>query len=323
MPNPEKIQKIDFLLKHLSLVNQFAQSGYWISTDELCMLLSFDNSELEILNSKEISDQFEWRNFSYTQVACQGSTKMWVISDNGNKKSELPKLSESPKLSDASAPNFLMPSQASLDSPSLISKPIGQEGETIVAEYAWIENFLTAAQCQSLLQYVRAQEHNFISTSNSDNDANYRRSMVLYTFPEFAELMTKRLNEITPFILTYLRLDSFSPSKVEIQLTLHNDGNYYKIHNDSGSPDCANRVLTFVYYFYREPKQFSGGELVLYDSKIENNCYVAVSTFKTVKPQNNSIVFFPSYYMHEVLPVSCPSQAFLDSRFTLNGWIRN
>jgi Rps23 Pro-64 3,4-dihydroxylase Tpa1-like proline 4-hydroxylase len=26
--------------------------------------------------------------------------------------------------------------------------------------------------------------------------------------------------------------------------------------------------------------------------------------------------------MHEVLRVSCPSQAFADSRFTINGWVR-
>ncbi|WP_333783600.1 hypothetical protein [Nostoc sp. 'Peltigera malacea cyanobiont' DB3992] len=26
--------------------------------------------------------------------------------------------------------------------------------------------------------------------------------------------------------------------------------------------------------------------------------------------------------MHEVLPVNCPSQAFGDSRFTINGWVR-
>ena len=147
--------------------------------------------------------------------------------------------------------------------------------------------------------------------------------MVLYAFPEFAELMHQRITAITPYILTYLRLESFTPTSIELQLTLHNDGNYYKIHNDNGSPDCANRVLTFVYYFYREPKAFAGGELVLYDTKVENNTFVSAGTFKTVTPKNNAIVFFPSHYMHEVLTVNCPSQAFLDSRFTINGWIRN
>jgi SM-20-related protein len=33
-------------------------------------------------------------------------------------------------------------------------------------------------------------------------------------------------------------------------------------------------------------------------------------------------VLFPSQYLHEVLPVRCPSHQFVDSRFTLNGWVR-
>jgi len=35
----------------------------------------------------------------------------------------------------------------------------------------------------------------------------------------------------------------------------------------------------------------------------------------------NSIVFFPSNYLHEVLPTRCPSGEFADSRLTYNGWL--
>jgi Rps23 Pro-64 3,4-dihydroxylase Tpa1-like proline 4-hydroxylase len=41
----------------------------------------------------------------------------------------------------------------------------------------------------------------------------------------------------------------------------------------------------------------------------------------TLTPPQNSIVFFPSSYLHEVMPVSCPSRAFADSRLTVNGWL--
>ena len=135
-------------------------------------------------------------------------------------------------------------------------------------------------------------------------------------------MILKRIQAIIPDILSKLNLSPFSVSQIESQLTAHNDGNYYKLHNDNGSPDTATRELTYVYYFYQEPKPFSGGELLVYDSKIENNVYVNAETFKTVEPRNNSIIFFLSRYMHEVLPVNCPSQAFGDSRFTINGWVR-
>jgi Rps23 Pro-64 3,4-dihydroxylase Tpa1-like proline 4-hydroxylase len=114
----------------------------------------------------------------------------------------------------------------------------------------------------------------------------------------------------------------FVVSQIEAQLTAHNDGQFYKVHNDNGSQDTATRELTYVYYFYQDPKPFTGGELVIYDSKVQNNYYVQAESYKMVEPRNNSIVFFLSRYMHEVLPIRCPSQEFVNSRFTINGWIR-
>jgi SM-20-related protein len=192
----------------------------------------------------------------------------------------------------------------------------------IESEYVQIDNFLTVEEHKKLLDYVFQQEANFVPTSTSTGDLNYRRSMILHSFPEFSQLVVNRIQAILPDVFRKLNLPSFPIADIEAQLTSHNDGNYYKVHNDNGSPDTATREFTYVYYFYREPKAFSGGELIIYDSKIENNFYVQADSYKTVEPRNNSIVFFLSRYLHEVLPVSCPSQAFADGRFTINGWVR-
>ncbi|BAY38769.1 prolyl 4-hydroxylase alpha subunit [Nostoc sp. NIES-2111] len=192
------------------------------------------------------------------------------------------------------------------------------------SHYIQIDNFLSAEEHERLIKYVLANKSAFAptSTSSTSTDNNYRRSMVLYFFPEFAELIVNKIQKIVPDIISKLDIPLFNISQIESQLTAHNDGNFYKIHNDNGSPETATRELTYVYYFYREPKKFSGGELVIYDSKVENNFYVNAESFKTVEPRNNSIVFFLSRYIHEVLPVKCPSQSFADSRFTINGWVR-
>ncbi|MBE9123440.1 2OG-Fe(II) oxygenase, partial [Tychonema sp. LEGE 07199] len=194
--------------------------------------------------------------------------------------------------------------------------------DDLISRYAQIDNFLTPAEKNKLIKYVLAKESEFVSTSTSTNAEDYRRSMVLHSFPEFSTLMVNRIKGILPDVLRKLNIPSFPLGDIESQLTTHNDNNFYKLHNDSGSPDTASRFFTYVYYFYREPKAFSGGELLIYDSKVENNFYVAADTFRTVEPRNNSIVFFLSRYMHEVLTVSCPSKAFADSRFTINGWVR-
>ncbi|MEG4816883.1 2OG-Fe(II) oxygenase [Microcoleus sp. K5-D4] len=203
-----------------------------------------------------------------------------------------------------------------------IPAPAPPVNDDLISRYAQIDNFLTPAEKNKLLKYVLAKESEFVSTSTSTNAEDYRRSMVLHSFPEFSELMVNRIKAILPDVLKSLNIPSFPLGEIEAQLTMHNDNNFYKLHNDSGSPDTASRFFTYVYYFYREPKGFSGGELQIYDSKIENNFYVADKTFRTVEPRNNSIVFFLSRYMHEVLRVSCPSKAFADSRFTINGWVR-
>ncbi len=194
--------------------------------------------------------------------------------------------------------------------------------DVIESEYVQIDNFLTVEEHKKLLDYVVKRESAFVPTSTSTGDLDYRRSMILHSFPEFSQLVVNRIQAILPDVFRKLNLSLFPVAEIEAQLTSHNDGNYYKVHNDNGSPDTATREFTYVYYFYREPKSFSGGELVIYDSKIENNFYVQADSYKIVEPRNNSIVFFMSRYLHEVLPVSCPSKAFADSRFTINGWVR-
>ncbi len=194
--------------------------------------------------------------------------------------------------------------------------------EIQTSRYVQIDNFLSAEEASHLLSYALSQEAAFVPTSTSTGATDYRRSLILYALPDSADLISERLQAALPDVLGKLEIPPFPVAQIEVQLTAHNDGNYYKIHNDNGSPDVANRELTYVYYFYREPKPFSGGELRLYDSQIEHGFYTAAESYTTLEPGHNRLVVFLSRYLHEVLPVTCASQAFADSRFTLNGWVR-
>ncbi len=194
--------------------------------------------------------------------------------------------------------------------------------EIIPVPFLQIDEFLSWQQLRDLFRYTIAQESNFMGSINTNGDENYRRSQVLYQFPEFESLIKTKLSAQIESVCTQLKIRSFIPLGIEAQLTAHNDGHFYKLHNDNGSPDTVNRILTYVYYFHREPKGFTGGELVLYDGAMENDIMMAAHSSHTIQPRNNSIVFFPSYFMHEVLPITCPSRKFVDSRFTINGWVR-
>jgi Rps23 Pro-64 3,4-dihydroxylase Tpa1-like proline 4-hydroxylase len=320
--------KIYALIQQLELVKHITDSEFWLVTEELCTLLELDDSALNALKTKEVPFQFAWRNFVCTLACEQGSQKLWQIASQSTLKAstlEIANRAEKaysfPSLMSHNSDDNIVANLSGKQTQPLQS--VSQPLPGILPSYfVQVQDFLSATELEQLFDFVIKQENNFLPTTNSDNDPDYRRSMFLPSFEPFSELLVNRVKAAVPQLVNHLKIAPFQIDYVEAQLTAHNDGNYYKVHNDSGSPDTATRELSYVYYFNREPKAFFGGELTIYDSKIENNFYVAADSFQTVQPLNNSIVFFLSRYMHEVLPVSCPSQAFSDSRFTINGWVR-
>lgn len=183
-----------------------------------------------------------------------------------------------------------------------------------------IPDVLSADEHAQLLAFVARSEPQFVGTTTSTARGNYRESSVLYHFNPFDEMMRNKIRQLMPAVCEALKIEACN-GNIEVQLTSHNDNNFYKVHNDNGSADTAHRVLTFVYYFHGQPKAFTGGDLRIYDHKVANGYHYAADTYRTVEPTDNSIVFFASEEMHEVMLVNCPSRLFMDSRFTINGWV--
>ena len=75
-------------------------------------------------------------------------------------------------------------------------------------------------------------------------------------------------------------------------------------------------VLSGVYYFNAEPKAFTGGALRLHAIGGKNG-----ENFVDIEPVRNGLLVFPAWAPHEVLPVSCPSKRFINSRFAINCWV--
>lgn len=188
--------------------------------------------------------------------------------------------------------------------------------------YVTLENFVDPSVHADLVKFVLAREKDFAPSSVSTNNAEYRRSLVLHDFPDFAGLFRDRVRSLLPQLAVAFGIGEFAVGDIECQLTAHNDGDYFKLHNDNGSPDTLERTISYVYYFNNEPKGYSGGEFRLYNSRVANGRYECGEQAVEIEPKNNSILFFPSHCHHEVLPVRCPSSRFIDSRFTVNGWVR-
>ena len=185
-----------------------------------------------------------------------------------------------------------------------------------------IDNFLSPEDNQQLLELAIARQSDYVSSTTSTNAESYRASLVLYPkfFNEVYELVSARLRRMFTDVLQALHLPMFTIDELEMQLTAHGDGNFYKIHNDADG-EVVKRTLTYVYYFNREPKPYRGGNLRMYDTEYVNG-WRGTDNFRDIEPQNNRIVLFDSRCMHEVLPVESDSSDFGDCRFTLNGWLR-
>jgi Rps23 Pro-64 3,4-dihydroxylase Tpa1-like proline 4-hydroxylase len=125
--------------------------------------------------------------------------------------------------------------------------------------------------------------------------------------------MQHDLTSVLPSAYHMLSIPAFHCMRLEMQMTSHGDGDYFKAHNDNGSPDCLERAISYVYYFDVErPRIYRGGELRIWCDGKEH----------LVIPMDNSVVFFNSSLMHEVAPVQCASKEFVYQRFTVNGWLR-
>ena len=204
------------------------------------------------------------------------------------------------------------------------------EGPTALpAKCVVFDEFLTPSELEELTQFTlehegEIQTSEVISPTAEGGVVNYeyRRSRVLMDAGKHQDVIVARIKSALPQILAKLGMENFATSGVEAQITASNDGDFFQFHSDNGSEPVASRHLTFVYFFHREPRQFEGGELRIHDARLEDGNYVSEGTYQTVVAQQNQIVFFPCELLHEITPVKCSSKLFADSRFTLNGWLR-
>jgi SM-20-related protein len=198
----------------------------------------------------------------------------------------------------------------------------------VPAQCVILDEFLTSAELNTLRQYVLDHEMQFemsevISPGVTGGavDYDHRRSRVLMNLDGHENTITDRVLNCLPRVLKKWERDPFPISRLETQTTASNHGDFFHCHVDNGAEAVAAREITFVYFFHREPKQFSGGELRIYDSRRENDNYVATANYRTIVPEQNQLVLFASGLSHEITPVDCPSGQFADSRFTVNGWV--
>jgi SM-20-related protein len=192
-----------------------------------------------------------------------------------------------------------------------------------------IRDFLSPADAELAMGYALSHEAEFRDSTISHianqgayaTDTKLRRSRILDNVTGVAPMIGQRLYEAMPRIFAALEMAPIAFRKMECQISVHGDGDFFNTHTDNGLPDIAHRTVSYVYYFHREPKRFTGGHLKIYKTVIHEGEHSAGDLVADIDPPGNGLMVFPSYIHHEVTPIQCPSSALADQRLTLNGWL--
>jgi SM-20-related protein len=216
--------------------------------------------------------------------------------------------------------------QMSLQSEAATKKPNGTGKRQ--RQFVVVRDFLRRDELNALLEHTLRHEADFRAAEAETVDDRrgrkrpaFRRGRVLTYLGNFGGLIKRRVRCYVPEILRKLGLAPITLPRIGAQITATNDGEFLKKHIDSSTEFYSRTILSFAYYFYREPRRFTGGELRLYRTIHEDGRHEFSGKFDTVMPRQNQIVFFPSWVVHEIRPVRCPSRRLADSRFTFNGWV--
>lgn len=191
--------------------------------------------------------------------------------------------------------------------------------------YVQLKDFLSHDLNQKILTHGQMNEPNFISAmSYASTSSKGRRSARLSEtfFSGFVEIFKHKINDIAPDVLQELRGKHCDIQFFETEMIASYDGCFFAAHCDNTRPETQRRQISCVYYFHKEPRPYQGGSLRLYDTELLGQTPIKINgNFEDIDPVNNSIVFFPSSCLHEILPVFIRSGDFADSRFTINTWI--
>jgi SM-20-related protein len=191
-------------------------------------------------------------------------------------------------------------------------------------------NILGADYVQSLLKYVVDHQGDF-QTGDMHNrltgerfvDPKMRIASYLNDLGAFGDPIRVLVDAVAAPALKALNLIEPAVEPKEFLITAYRDGGYIGEHIDTMTGPRSVRILSCVYYFAATPHRFSGGELRLYGfpQRSAAGTDPARPPFVELTPETDSLIFFPSWLRHEVLPVRVPSGAWADSRFTINCWI--
>jgi SM-20-related protein len=185
-----------------------------------------------------------------------------------------------------------------------------------------IDEFLPPELHDGLLQYALAHEADF-ARSHVRRDGQAYHSEDRRSWSSAGELdglkqpFQAAVLEALPSLFATLGIEPFEPHVLEVEMSAHRDGDYFRPHWDTmhsvNRTRFSDRVITAVYYFHAQPRGFSGGEFAIHP--------FGEGDPVLIEPRDNRLLAIPAFAMHEVKPIEIAGDDFRSARFAVNAWV--
>jgi|TARA_B100000035_G_C20810035_1_gene469473 hypothetical protein len=169
------------------------------------------------------------------------------------------------------------------------------------APVAWSDNFILEEEIDSIYDECNKIRKLGLLTDQTGGAINADKSLMKSNKGVFFEELYKNyyLSETLKIYLEKIHQESFRKKMEQVHpyfrtlqmsrntctlLSYYEASDYYKGHIDTS-------FITVLFWFYKDPKVFSGGDLI-----IENEL--------TIECKRGRILFMPGWLTHEVTPVS-------------------
>lgn len=162
------------------------------------------------------------------------------------------------------------------------------------------------------------RDNNIVYYDNIYKDKRDQSVLLSAFATKFQEDMFKEIMSSCPFPFNeFIHTDYH-----ETQVSTYNKHQRYKWHVDRY--ENYMRIISLGYYFFKEPKQFKGGEFVLTsspvcDGKLIEESSLFKNNIKKISLKNNMAIVFDSTVGHQVLPANSKDLEY--QRYSAQIWI--
>lgn len=184
--------------------------------------------------------------------------------------------------------------------------------------YVVVDKFLGTKLNQQILQTIENHLPQFASGEIQNNkgtsevNTKYKRNGNIWLDSFNSDIVSIFRNYFFRFDIKHPELNHTNKMH-EVLLSQYVDGDFYEWHTDLGGS------VTWNYFAFQEPKQFSGGEFCLSNAVNDSTVRENVAT---IEPRNDRLIIFPAKYQHQVNKVQALWTEPMFNRYTIQVFFR-